>query len=256
MGRGLVLVLSLAAALPAVAGAPVTGRHQDLSLSRANMIESTEGEFRLYLGTLEAERRIDRRSATARRVQRVFTRLLPHAKRLNPAMAGLRWEALVTKGDGASLFAMPNGRIVVNAGWIEDRGLSEAELALAIAHEMSHVLADHMLERVSSIAASRPLAKMSAADVLRALREHWYLAREIEPLMRIQEREADRIGIAIVRAAGFALAEAITLFDKMAHLEERREGISLVRSHDSARDRKTSLLGWMRARELALAGST
>jgi Zn-dependent protease with chaperone function len=256
VARFVILMIALWAALPAGAAAPVTGRAQDLRYTREELNLATGEDFRAYLQALASERLLEGRSAGARRIERIFRRLLPAARRLDPAGAARRWRVVVTKAEHGALFAMPDGKIFVSARWVAEHRLSDQELALAIAHEMAHVVADHLLERVSAIAALRPLARLGVPDVLRMAREEWTVLREIEPLMRTHEREADRIGIAIAHAAGVSLAKAITLFDKMARAEETRDGISLVNSHDSARQRKANLTGWMRAHEFLLASAT
>jgi Zn-dependent protease with chaperone function len=57
-------------------------------------------------------------------------------------------------------FAMPDGQIFVSPKWVAGRRLTDAEIALVLAHEVAHVLSEHMLERVSTFAAARPAMNM------------------------------------------------------------------------------------------------
>jgi Zn-dependent protease with chaperone function len=246
--------LALLAALPAHAAAPVTGRAQELRYSPQELIAATSRDVRRYLARLERDRLIDRHSPTARRIRRIFDLLLPQAKRLHPDAAAWNWQLIVTREAGAGSHALPDGKILIAAHWVTRHALSDPELALLVAHEMAHVVASHMLERVSSFAA-RSARRPKVAALLRQLNEHWYLARDIAPLMRVQELEADRIGAAIIGASGLPLAAAVTLFDRMAR-GEGDSGQALVESHLGAGRRKADLLAWERTMDLPSAGAS
>lgn len=224
------------------AGAPVTGRTQDMRFAFDELMQDTAGDYQAYLERLESKQRIERDSASARRVERIFRHLLPQAVRLHPPSEALHWKVYVLK-QGPANFALPDGRIFVSADWARRGRLGDEALALLIAHEMAHVICDHMLERVSALAA-RQGGRARIRDLLRQSREHWNLLAEIAPLMRTQEIEADRVGAAIVGASGVPLAAAVRLFEHMARAEARSIGMAYVNSHDTALHRKADLLEW------------
>lgn len=234
--------VALVVASAAAAGAPVTGRAQDMRFSFDELMHETASEYQSYFEHLEARRGIERDTARARRVERIFRQVLPQALRLHRPSEALRWDVFVLS-QGAANFALPDGRIFVSAGWARRGRLGDHELALLIAHEIAHVICDHMLERVSALAAKQARGAR-IRDLLRHSREQWQVLEEIAPLMRTQEIEADRVGAAIVGASGVPLASAVKLFEHMARAEARSIGMAFVNSHDTALHRKADLLEW------------
>lgn len=241
----LAAILGVAAVLGAW---PVPGEAADKRFSRAELLVSTQPMSREYRKVLSAQpRETGPLAGTALRIERVFGRVLQQAKRLRPGTEQWDWQLVLVANDGLAPFALPDGQIFMSPNWVSSRGLTDAEIALVVAHEMAHVLADHLLELVSAFAAARPAANMRVSDVFRMLEQEWYLARELEPLMQAQEQQADRIGMTLVCGAGISRSGALTLFDKMARAER---GASFVNSHADSLERKASLAHWTRAQNL------
>lgn len=214
----------------------------DSRISRAELLESTRPLGEAYIRLLGAA---SRDSVHARRIERVFARMVEQAKRMWPEP--VQWELVLVAKDVVPPFALPDGRIFIAPKWVARRRLGEAETALLIAHELAHVLAEHMLARVTALAEARPAYALRVADLLTLIEHDWHVARELEPLMRSQELEADRIGMAIVCAAGLPRSQALTLFDRMARAGR---GSALVQSHDDPAERKVIVAEWARAQNL------
>lgn len=214
-----------------------------LQFSRSELLVNTGPLSQRYLKVLGGDD-----ISSSPRIQRVFNDILGPAKRLHPAAEHWEWK-LVLVNQVMPPFAMPDGGIFVSPRWVASRRLTDAELALLLAHEMAHVIAEHLLERVSALAEVRPARNMRVSDVLRMVEEEWHVARELEPLMHAQELEADRMGLGIVCSAGIARSQALTLFDKMARADRRQEQ-GYINSHPELLTRKQSLLGSMHARSL------
>jgi predicted Zn-dependent protease len=214
-------------------------------LSRAELFVSTKPMGEAYMKILEPEPAV---SATARRIERVYAHVLRHAKGVHPEAGSWDWGLVLVARDVVAPFALPHGQIFVSPKWVAARRLNEAEIGFLLAHEMAHVIAEHMLERLSAMAAARPALNMRVADVLRMIEQEWHLVRELEPLMQAQELEADRIGLTIACAAGVPRSRALTLFDKLARAES---GNSYLKSHDEPTQRKRLLAHWARERNLA-----
>ena len=218
-----------------------------LLFSRDELLVGSRPVSQAYLGTLKE---VDRTTATTRRIERAFARMVQQAKRVRPDAEGWDWNLVLVASDAVSALALPEGRIFISTGWVHRRRLSDGEIALLAAHEIAHVIAEHLRERVSAFAAARPAQKLTVAAVLRIVAEEWVLARELEPLMQAQEFEADRIGMALVCAAGIAPVRALTLFDKMTRPDAVGD-LSYVRSHAGPLERKLDLIAWMQAENLA-----
>lgn len=246
-------MLALAGLVAAAAADPASAApavEAELRFSRDELLVSTRPMSQVYLKELHGEPLEARpRAGLELRLQRVFAQMLEQAKRLRPGAEQWDWRLTLVRGEEVSPFAMPEGQIFISPKWVTRRGLSDAEIALVFAHEMAHVIADHMLERISAFAAARPAANLRVSDVLRTLEVEWYLARELAPLMQAQELEADLLGLSMVCAANVSRSQAVTLFDKMARADGDR-GIDLVNSHPELLARKQRLLGATQARAL------
>ena len=243
--RAVAAAAMLGIATPALAQSQI--RQQHLQFSRHELLMNTRPMSQAYLKVLDGERAP--RAALELRIERVFAKVVQHAVRLHPAAEYVDWKLVLVQHDAVPPFAMRDGQVFIPTRWVKARRLTDAELGLLVAHEIAHVLADHMLERISAFAAARPAANMRVSDVLRMVDEEWHLARELEPLMHEQEMEADRLGLAIACAAGISRLRALTLFDKMA-LAERKLGSGYLNSHPDPMARKFSLLDSMHARSL------
>ena len=225
----------------------LAARPQTTQFSRQELLVSTKPMAQTYMKLLAAEPRTAQvPEGTALRIERMFIHILQHAKQLRPNAEDWDWELVLVANDALAPFALPDGQIFVSPKWVAKRRLTDAEIALLLAHEMAHVIAEHMLERVAAFAAPRP-RYLRVADVLRTLEQEWYLARELEPLIQSQELEADRIGMSIVCSAGISRRRALTLFDKMARAER---GTSYINSHAEPLERKADLADWSRAQGL------
>jgi predicted Zn-dependent protease len=220
-----------------------------LWFSRDELLVSTRPMSQSYHKLLAGEAiEASPRKGLDLRIQRVFTKMLEQAVRLHPTAQHWDWK-LVLVNQPMPPFALPNGHIFLSARWVASRRLTDAEIALLLAHEMAHVIAEHLLERISALATVRPARNMRVSDVLRMVEEEWHVAREIEPLMQAQELEADRMGLGIVCSAGIARSQALSLFDKMARADGTQEP-GYINSHPEPLARKQSLLGSMHARSL------
>ena len=244
----LVLVAAAMFALSVLCGtADGRGPEAGKRFSREELLVNTKPMGQAFMKVLAAQPRESAPpTSTALRIERMFIHVLQEAKRLRPSAGDWDWELVLVADDAHAPFALPDGQIFVSPKWVASRRLTDAEIALVLAHEMAHVIADHMLERVSAFAAARP-HNMRVADVLRTLQEEWYLARELEPLIQSQELEADRIGMTIICSAGISRLRALSLFDKLARAES---GTSYLNTHAEPLERKASLAQWTRAQNL------
>lgn len=223
-----------------------------LLFSRSEVVTALQPNIQTYLTVVEREhRQTSRRDGTALRIERVFTRVLANVKYLRADAQNWNWRIVLLSHVDEVPFAMPGGEILVSTKWVRRLRLTDPELALVLAHEMTHVVAEHMLERIAELAANRPAANMSIADVIRMVREEWYVVREVEQLMQAQELQADRIGMELVCAAGFSRSHALGLFDKMHRDQSKQRGFSLVKSHEGPLGRKQVLITRMQRDELS-----
>ncbi|MFC7411933.1 M48 family metallopeptidase [Larsenimonas suaedae] len=130
-----------------------------------------------------------------------------------------QWNLAVFKSDQANAFALPGGYIGVYSGLL-DVAKNQDQLAAVIGHEVSHVLAHHANERVSTQAVTQSgLSVVSAvagggeqlATLLGAGAQYGVLL----PFSRKQESEADLLGLDLMAKAGFDPEASVALWNNM-----------------------------------------
>ena len=181
----------------------------------------------------------------------VMARVSAALASLYPRFAGTRWKALLIEDFGHGAVAFPGETVLMDATFVRDLDLGDDELALVLSHEVAHVAAGHAYEKLSFMAETlgrerAPTARIALLEFL--AHDRW--AEAFRPVARLQEREADRIGAAILLASGYDARRALGLFDKLARREAR---LDYEDTHDTAAVRRAAIdaaLGkWIRPAE-------
>ena len=139
------------------------------------------------------------------------------------------WEPFLVRDPSVNAFALPGGYIGVHLGLIAITATRD-ELASVLAHELSHITQRHIAR---SIASSKRQSLLSlAALVARRARGEPQPAAPTPPtpsiagtrrrrsqgqlnFSRDMEREADRVGFAVMTGAGFAPGGMAAMFEKL-----------------------------------------
>jgi predicted Zn-dependent protease len=151
------------------------------------------------------------------------------------------WKAILIENFGYGAAAFPGETILVDATFVRTLHLNDDELALIFSHEAAHVLAGHASVKLSFMAEFLGKEKVPTARtaLLEFLAKDSY-ATAYRPTARLQEREADTLGAAIFYATGYDSQRALGVFDKLAELESREDGLD-PDSHDAAAARKQAV---------------
>ncbi len=113
---------------------------------------------------------------------------------------------------------------MVYSGLIDKLKLSDAELATVIGHEMAHALREHSREAASRMRAEQGLGVLaqlagvsaSAVNIAGTLTQLTFNL----PHSRVQESEADRIGLELMARAGYDPHAALSLWQKMGQASQ------------------------------------
>ena len=133
------------------------------------------------------------------------------------------WEVVVFKDDSANAFALPGGKIGVNTGLLKV-ATNQDQLATVIGHEVAHVQAHHSNERVSQqFAVEQGIGLINAVaspssgtgQTLMGLLGVGAQYGVLLPYSRLQESEADLIGLKYMARAGFDPRESTRLWTNM-----------------------------------------
>jgi predicted Zn-dependent protease len=203
------------------ATAPITGRSQLMLISEA---QETALGVQAYREVLRQEP-VTRDPRYTEPVQRIVSRVETATNRPD-----LRWEVSVIKEDKTvNAFALPGGKIGVYTG-IFPIAQTEGGLAIIMGHELGHVIARHGAERISHQMGAQLLGTalaigLQASPYNNAIMAAYGLGAQVGvllPYSRLQESEADRIGLVLAAKAGYDAQVAIGVWQRMAKLSGRR----------------------------------
>ena len=237
------LLLSLAAAAAqAFAQVPDSGRWQELRFPAEEVGQRAEDQYIEQTVSLAAAGRLDRDKVLLLRVRRIAQGLVRAASALKPAAAEWSWEVHVTDDPAVEAESQPGGKLLVGSLFIESLRLDDGELAVLLAHEIAHVVAEHGRETLSeALLDSRrdlPLdvvAERLASDI--------HLQFRLSKLYAIQEREADQLGMLIAYRAGWPRSAMLSFYSKLA---ADSSAPSLLVSHPSGGTRLSLAKGMSR----------
>jgi len=159
-------------------------------------------------------------------VDRIGWRIANAAKRPD-----FQWQFVVVDNPKmANAFAIPGGKVAVYTGMFPV-AKTEGGLAAVMAHEVAHVLARHGGERLSQgllaqMGAAAVQVGMAGRDpgVVQGVMAAYGLGANVGVLLpygRLQESEADRIGLVLMAQAGYDPREAVGLWQRMAQQDRQ-----------------------------------
>ena len=154
---------------------------------------------------------------------------------------GGTWDVAVFKDNDANAFALPGGKIGVNSGMLTV-ATNQDQLAAVIAHEVSHVLARHSNERMSQQSATKlGLGLIQAVAGAKGYNSSMMMGALglgaqygiLLPYSRIQESEADLMGLDLMARAGFNPTESVNLWINMSKASAGKQPAEFLSTHPS-----------------------
>lgn len=217
MLKQILLTAVVLASLTACATSP-TGRSQLIMISESEMAQLGAQAFR----QIQKQQTVADDPGARRYVQCVTNAI---TDRLGGAHADTRWEVRVFRDETANAFALPGGKIGVHTGLLDVAG-NQHQLATVIGHEVGHVLSRHGAERVSQRYAAGTALQLVGAYVgdgssqsSKTVMSLLGLGTQVGillPYSRLQESEADVIGLELMARAGFDPRQSTELWRNMA----------------------------------------
>jgi len=206
---------------------PITGRSQLNLVPSSSMLSLSSEQYREFLRTNKKSGN----SAERARVQRVGRNLQNAVERyfrqrgLSSELRSYSWEFNLIENKSPNAWCMPGGKIAVYTG-ILPYTQNDAGLAVVMAHEIAHAVAKHGNERMSQML----LTQMGGTALSSALRSSPKKTRQlwlsafgvgsqlalVLPYSRMQEYEADRIGLIFMAMAGYDPGAAVPFWQRMS----------------------------------------
>lgn len=237
MIRPWLVVLTLICASPAFAGVPVSGRTQHMVFPRAPVHTAAAQAYHQQLSRLAAQGMLDTDLRTLNHIRRICGHLIAQAIRLKPAAASWPWEVHITSDPQVAAYSMGGGKLLVGSRFIDSYKLTDNELAVALAHEIGHVIAEHVREQVSVAATFYkpvPNRVVTVTDVINEMDTDISVFLRLQPLSRLQEMEADDIGIELSARAGVPPSAITSFYTKLTQTDS---GQSIFDTHGSSHQR-------------------
>jgi len=173
-----------------------------------------------YVAKAVKDQTLDQDPVLNARVDRVMAAVGAAVAAIDSRFAKSVWRAILIADFGRGAVAFPGQIILVDASFVRQLALTDEELALILSHEAAHVIAGHAAAKLAFMA--QLLGKAQLGTARKALLE--FLAKDsyaevFSPEARLQEREADTIGAAILFTTGYNPQRAMKVFDKLADAE-------------------------------------
>ncbi|MBT8484402.1 MAG: M48 family metallopeptidase [Phycisphaerales bacterium] len=127
------------------------------------------------------------------------------ARHVEPEYGDIQWEFVTLDSEVVNAFALPGGKVFITRGLLE-RFDNEAQVAGVLGHEIGHVTARHVDERLSqALVAQLGLELLGAYSESALITEGAGMATQIGMLGfgRGQETESDLQGLKYMTAAGY-----------------------------------------------------
>ncbi len=213
--RACLLLVALSQA--AVAQVPELGRYQDFAYSAEAVQSQTQVAYGELLTELRDKRRLDDEPDLNGRVQRISVGLIEKAIAEKPAAAAWLWEVHTTSDPNQAASSSAGGKLLFGTAYIRRLDLDDGELATLIAHEVAHAVAEHQREELSMVyyLNSGSLA-ISVATAMARFDGDLSLQIRLGTLLRIQESEADQLGMIIAHNAGWPASSMVSFYRKIA----------------------------------------
>ncbi len=227
---------------------PVTGRKQ-LSLIPASQMMAMS--FQQYNDFLKSHK-LSTNKKEANLVKKVGKRISKAVEKyltekgMSDVISGYKWEFNLVESKQVNAWAMPGGKVVFYTG-ILPICKDENGIATVMGHEVSHAIAGHGRERMSHAL----LAQLGGLGLALALQKEprqtqqlWLAAYGIGaqvgillPFSRLQESEADHLGLIFMAIAGYDPHNALKFWQRMAAQKNGKAPPEFLSTHPSDQTR-------------------
>ncbi|MFA7083503.1 MAG: M48 family metallopeptidase [Arcobacteraceae bacterium] len=211
---------------------PYTNRSQLILLSQSQELSLGEASYKETL----AQSKVITNTKEANKVKEIGQRIAKVAKRDD-----FNWEFNLVQSDEKNAFCLPGGKVVVYTG-ILSVAKNDDQLATVISHEIAHALARHGAERMSTGMLAQGVQTVGTivlgtqgSQYTQAFNVAFGLGSQYGVLMpygRMQESEADEIGIYLMKDAGYNLHEAVKFWENMSNGND--QGIEFFSTHPNS----------------------
>jgi predicted Zn-dependent protease len=244
----LAVLCGLALMLTGCSEVAITGRQQLNIVPDSVMNSLSFQSYREFLSEHELSTNAEQTQMVKRVGRRIETAVERYCteRYLFSQLEGYEWEFNLIEDKSINAWAMPGGKVMVYTGLIPV-AQTEAGLAVVIGHEVAHAFARHGAERMSQgllvemggMALSKAVETRPAATRDLFMRSYGIGTQVgvLLPYSRVQESEADHLGLIFMAMAGYDPHEAVPFWERMAASKEGPRPPEILSTHpaDSTR---------------------
>jgi predicted Zn-dependent protease len=238
------IVAALFLLLVSCSTVPITGRTQLDIVPNSTMLAMSFKEYDAFLTSHKLSSNREQTQMVKRvgeRIQRAVEQYFAQ-NQLSRDLDGYSWEFNLVESDEVNAWCMSGGKVVVYTGILAITQ-DEAGLATVMGHEIAHAVAKHGNERMSQAL----MAEMGGTALSVALaqrpqqtRELWMtafgLGAEVGVLLpygRLQEEEADHLGLIFMAMAGYDPNAALAFWQRMSAKKDAKSPPAFLSTHPS-----------------------
>jgi predicted Zn-dependent protease len=206
---------------------PLTGRRQLSLVSDADMISTSFIQYGQFLKDNQLSAVTSQTNmvkGVGRRIQNAVTTYFAQHN-LSQDLNGFAWEFNLVENKEVNAWCMPGGKVVVYSG-ILPITQNEIGLAVVMGHEIAHAVAKHSNERMSqelvaqfggqTLAAALQQKPKETQDLWMSLFGVGVQIGAVLPYSRLQEGEADHLGLIFMAMAGYDPNASIEFWQRMS----------------------------------------
>jgi len=111
---------------------------------------------------------------------------------------------------------MAGGKLVIGSAFVEHLKLNDGELAMLLAHEVAHAVAEHHREELSEVLRIGGRKNTTPQVAMAQLDADLSLQLRLATLSIQQESEADDLGMLLAHRAGWSTRDMVGFYTKLA----------------------------------------
>ena len=204
-----------------------TGRKQVLLYSASEIASLSNDSYTEFMSTAKQSSNAENNKMLKEVGNKMAAALETYLKSngQDSALSGLTWEFQLVESTEVNAFCLPNGKIVFYEG-IMSYANTPDYIAVVMGHEIAHAVAKHGNERMSQesivnllgSAASEAIGAKKGATAQNIFNIGFGVGSQVGillPYSRKHEYEADKIGVYIMKLAGYDINAAPAFWEKM-----------------------------------------
>jgi predicted Zn-dependent protease len=230
----------------------ITGRKQLIIVPDSTMNSLSFQSYSEFLSSHKLSTNAEQTQMVKRVGGRIQNAIEQYCKTNNieDRLEGYKWEFNLVEDPNINAWCMPGGKVVVYTG-ILPVTQNEAGLAVVLGHEIAHAFAKHGAERMSqSLVVELGGVALSAAlkdkpeQTKNLFMQSYGVGTQVGvllPYSRVQESEADHLGLIFMAMAGYNPQEAISFWQRMAAQKKGTQTPEFLSTHPADETRIQNL---------------